>query len=61
LDETIVITEEVRRMALRWRQQGALLFGLSDKPDEASLPTTALAEQGYLPIHQMKTDVVGEG
>jgi hypothetical protein len=61
LDETIVITEEVRRMALRWRQQGALLFGLSDKPDEASLPTAALAEQGYLPIHQMKTDLVGEG
>jgi len=24
---------------LRWKEQGALLFGLSDKPDEASIPT----------------------
>jgi len=61
LDEAIVITEEVRRMALRWRAQGALLFGLSDKPDEASLPTPSLAAEGYLPIHKMKTHVVGEG
>ncbi|MGC9398409.1 MAG: hypothetical protein ACP5HM_04665 [Anaerolineae bacterium] len=61
LDESLVITEEVRRLALRWRRQGALLFGLSDKPDEASLPTPALAEQGYLPIHQINTHVVGEG
>jgi hypothetical protein len=60
LDEAIVITEEVRRVTLRWRKQGALLFGLSDKPDEASLPTATLAREGYLPIHQVETDVVGE-
>ena len=39
----------------------ALIFGLSDKPDEASIPTETLAELGNLPLHQIKTDVVGEG
>jgi len=59
LSEEIVITQEVRQMALDWRQRGALLFGLSDKPDEASLPTPELAAQGYLPIHRTQTHVVG--
>ena len=31
---------------------GALLFGLSDKPDEASLPTEELAAQGFLALHR---------
>lgn len=57
--EEIVITQEVRRMALAWSQRGALLFGLSDKPDEASLPTPELAAQGYQPIHRSETHVVG--
>jgi hypothetical protein len=60
LSEEIVITQEVRQMALDWRQRGALLFGLSDKPDEASLPTPELAAQGYLPIHRTETHVVGD-
>ena len=59
LNEEIVITQEVRRMALAWRQRGALLFGLSDKPDEASLPTPELAARGYQPIHRTETHVVG--
>jgi hypothetical protein len=54
-----VITHEVRRMALEWRRRGALLFGLSDKPDEASCPTPELAEQGFVPIHQVEARVVG--
>ena len=29
--------------ALAWRAQGVLLFALSDKPDEASIPTAELA------------------
>jgi bifunctional aspartokinase / homoserine dehydrogenase 1 len=59
LQDEIVITHEVRRMALEWRRRGALLFGLSDKPDEASCPTPELAGQGFVPIHQVEARVVG--
>lgn len=59
LKEEIVVTQEVREMALRWQGQGALLFGLSDKPDEASFPTAPLAAQGYQPIHRTVTHAVG--
>ncbi len=59
LAEEIVLTQEVRQLALEWRQRGALLFGLSDKPDEASLPTPEQAAQGYLPIHRTPTHAVG--
>jgi hypothetical protein len=59
LEKEIVITQEVREMALAWRKQGALLFGVSDKPDEASVPTDDLAAEGYLPIHQVETHIVG--
>jgi hypothetical protein len=59
LEEELLITQEVRAVALDWRERGALLFGLSDKPDEASLPDDALAAQGYRPIHQMTTHAVG--
>jgi hypothetical protein len=61
LAEEIVITQEVRAMAKEWRGRGALLFGLSDKPDEASIPTTELAAQGFLPLHQAETHAVGDG
>lgn len=60
LAEEIAITQEVRRIALAWRERGALLFGLSDKPDEAALPTPELAAQGYLPLHHLQTHAVGE-
>jgi len=60
LSKTITITQEVRLAALAWQAQGALLFGISDKPDEASLPTDAFAKQGHQPIHRIETDVVGE-
>jgi len=55
----IVVTQEVREVALAWRAQGALLFGLSDKPDEASVPTGDLADQGFQPIHRAETHAVG--
>ena len=55
----ITITSEVRRAALSWRERGALLFGLSDKPDEASIPDVEMVSQGLKPIHQVETDVVG--
>jgi hypothetical protein len=60
LSSEIVITQEVREAALRWQAAGALLFGLSDKPDEASIPTGDLAAQGFLPIHRVETHTVGE-
>ena len=60
LENEIVITQEVREIALKWKKQGALLFGLSDKPDEASIPTGELAARGYKPIHRTETHAVGE-
>jgi hypothetical protein len=60
LTEEITITAEVRDAALRWRDRGALLLGLSDKPDAASLPTAALAAKGYLPLHRTAARVVGD-
>lgn len=59
LNEEILITREVRDLALDWQARGALVFGLSDKPDEASLPTPELAAQGYVPLHRKQTHVVG--
>ena len=60
LSEEIVITQEVLSVGKSWINQGALIFSLSDKPDEASIPTGQLAAQGYKPIHQAETHVVGE-
>lgn len=59
LAEEIVLTNEVRTLAGTWRAQGALLFGLSDKPDEASIPTSDLAASGWLPLHRKATHIVG--
>jgi hypothetical protein len=56
----ILITQEVRAAALAWRLQGATLFGLSDKPDEAALPDQVLAAEGYPALHQAITHSVGE-
>lgn len=61
LAEEILITQEVRELALVWRSRGSLIFSLSDKPDEASIPTPELAANGYQPIHRIETHVVGDG
>ncbi len=60
LAEEIVITAEIRDLANRWKDRGVLLFGLSDKPDEAILPTAALKAQGYSSVHRTLTHVIGE-
>jgi hypothetical protein len=60
IKEELVITQEVRWLASEWQAQGVLLFGLSDKPDEAALPPPDLAAQGYVPIHRVQTHTVGE-
>lgn len=59
LAQEITLTHEVHQVALRWQSQSALLFGLSDKPDEASIPDAGLASQGYQAIHRVETDIVG--
>jgi len=60
LSEEILLTREVRDLALDWGARGALVFGLSDKPDEASLPTPELKAQGFVALHQKPTHVAGE-
>jgi hypothetical protein len=54
LSSEIVITREVVHLAEDFMARGALTFGISDKPDEASVPTRELAEQGYLPLHRAR-------
>jgi len=54
-----VITNEVRQQVLTWKENGALIFGLSDKPDEASIPLPQQISQGYQPIHNTETHVIG--
>jgi len=60
LSSEIVVTQEVRELALDWQGQGALLFGLSDKPDEASVPRPHRAAEGLPPIHRARTHAVGK-
>jgi len=60
LKRRIVITQEVREAALALRARGALLFALSDKPDEASVPDEHQAKQGMKALHRLETLVVGE-
>ncbi len=59
LDEEIVITPEVANVCRFLREKRVLLFGLTDKPDEASIPRPDLTEQGYLPLHRVTMKVVG--
>ena len=60
LSQRIVITEEVRAAATELRERGCLLFGVSDKPDEASVPSPEQAEAGKKPLHRLDTLAVGE-
>ncbi|HSN76207.1 MAG TPA: hypothetical protein VL334_14120 [Anaerolineae bacterium] len=60
LAEQVCITQEVRETALWLNRRGCLLLTMSDKPDEATLPTPELAAQGYLPLHRTPTTAVGE-
>ncbi len=59
LRDEILITEEVREAALAAGRRGALVFGLSDKPDEASFPSDEARAQGYQPLHRTPTHAYG--
>jgi len=56
----ITLNAEVWRRVRLWRDRGALVFGLSDKPDEASFPSPDLEAEGYQPLHKTRSQVVGE-
>jgi hypothetical protein len=59
LKQEIVLTREVYDLANDWKARGALVFGLSDKPDEASLPTHEEVREGCLPLHRKRTHLCG--
>jgi hypothetical protein len=58
LSQRIVITEEVRQAAVALLGRGALLFAVSDKPDEASVPSEAQANSGMVALHHLPTVAV---
>jgi hypothetical protein len=58
LQEEIVITREVQEFAVASAAAGAVVFGLSDKPDEATVLTSS--DSNSQPLHQIQTHVVGE-
>jgi hypothetical protein len=60
LSQRIVITQEVRDLALVLQERGCLLFGVSDKPDEAVWPSEEQAREGFKPLHRLETLAVGE-
>ena len=55
----IVITGEVADAADMLAAQGVLTFGLSDKPDEASVPSAEAAAAGAVALHHVKMKVIG--
>jgi len=59
LANEIVITAEVATLAQLMLDRGALVFGISDKPDEASTPTPEDAARGLRPIHRATMKVYG--
>ena len=61
INSQIVITGEVYHFALEAEKKGVLVFGLSDKPDEASIPESDQLKNGMLPLHQLKTAIIQGG
>lgn len=60
LSTEIVITAEVASVARHLSQRGLLVFGISDKPDEASLPTPEDVARGLRPLHRTVMKVHGQ-
>nr|MBN1858173.1 hypothetical protein [Candidatus Bipolaricaulota bacterium] len=57
----IVMTGEVWRAARALQDRGCVVFGLSDKPDEACFPPNAPSGEGELPLHRVPMPIVGSG
>jgi hypothetical protein len=60
LKSEIVITAEVASLADCMARRGVMVFGISDKPDEASVPTEESAAQGYKAIHHTTMKIYGQ-
>jgi len=60
LSREIVITREVAELVERWRSRGAMIIGISDKPDEAALPDAEAEAEGLPPLHRAPTHRVGD-
>lgn len=60
LVEEICLTREVLAACEWLKARGCLMVALSDKPDEATAPSPALAAQGYQPLHRTRTHVIGQ-
>ena len=60
LNSEIVITAEVASVAHHLAVKGVLVFGISDKPDEASVPTKQDEAKGYRAIHRTPMKVYGK-
>jgi hypothetical protein len=58
--EEICLTQEVIEVGRWFRSRGCLVMALSDKPDEATMPTSESAALGHLPLHRTATHVVGQ-
>ncbi|MDD5263795.1 MAG: hypothetical protein PHU43_03065 [Candidatus Bipolaricaulis sp.] len=58
LQKRVVITGEVWDVLRAWQERGALVFALSDKPDEAAFPS-AEAPVDARPIHATPTCIIG--
>ena len=60
LREEICLTGEVMA-AIQWfRSRGITMLALSDKPDEASVPTREQEADGFHPLHRTVTHIVGQ-
>lgn len=60
LAREIVMTAEVAAFASTLSKRGVMVFGLSDKPDEASIPTSEAYAKGFRSIHDTPMKVYGE-
>ncbi|HDN80079.1 MAG TPA: hypothetical protein ENG33_06425 [Chloroflexi bacterium] len=58
LAEEIVLTGEVVDFTLTLKEAGVLLLGISDKPDEASIPQPEQEAKGYKPVHRVRMKMV---
>lgn len=59
LDSEIVLTEEVWSAARSWQSRGCVVFGLSDKPDEACFPPDSSPPDVALPLHRIPMPIIG--
>jgi hypothetical protein len=58
--EEICLTQEVMEVGRWFSTRDCLVMALSDKPDEATMPSPEAASQGHLPLHCTATHVIGQ-